>query len=282
MRVVPTFIPETGDTLSAAVLHRIVDEAIVQDIVLGAGGSTGIIVASAYTAVLPSLQLLSGGNPQYVANSAVSFHPASLSLGLGACNDMVVYWDKAGGAGTQTVLPGWPVYLSWNTQTWTLSTGLQEITAAGQHYIPRVGADLRMIDTAWALSGYNGIRPIGVNFINLKPVVNAGYGVVRTIGMCDAFVHYSLSSSFSPGDLYAFYYNKTDIGLSIPTSVPISWHGSRASGVTACQVPYGVIRQVYTTSGVTNIAPPMESTTYSLGPQPFYVARIWFWGSPCL
>lgn len=284
MRVVPSFLPDTGATLTTAIVHRIVDEASVEGLTDGMVFSTvGIVVGSAYTAVLPSLQFI-GTEPKAVMHTAASFYPAQLAFGMLASRDMEGYWDKRSGAGNQSIPVGWVVSVPHNDQVFADTPAFTGQRIAESHWVPFISGDPRIVYPHWTSStgGGRGMLPGDPCFINLQAVTNNGYTRLCTIGFCDALVHYSLSSSFSPGDIYALYHSNNDIGIAQKTRVPISWHGSNTSGVTLAFLPYGLIRQVFTASGVTNIALPQESTAYSLGPQPFYVARIWFWGQPCL
>ncbi len=281
MRIVPGYLPDTGATLTTALMHRIVDEATVTLGVVAPVTVAGIVAGSSYTAVLPSLQVLNGNTAVFVAETAASFYPNSLSVNIGAGNDMIVLWTKRSGPGTQVLPVGWPARIPRNDQVFADSSTYKGTQIAGFNYIPWVTGDPRLTDPKWGFSTFDVLTGFPAT-INLQAITNSGYGVVRTIGMVDALVHYSLSSSFSPGDIYALYHSNSDIGIAQPTVIPISWHASKYSGVTMPFVPYGLIRQVYTASGTTSIAMPQESTAYSLGPQPFYVARVWFWGRPCL
>lgn len=286
MRVVPSFLLDTGATLSAAQVHAVVDNAEVydlleEDIDLS---QAGILVGTTYTAILPSAQVLSG-EPVAVFHTGASMYPASLYFGIAAGkHEMAAHWHQRSGPGVQSVPVGWPICIPHNDQVWGDSLLFQGQEIADYHLVPYISADPRLVYPHWTSStgGGKGMLPGDPVFINMQAVTAIGYTKVLTLGFADALVHYSLSSSFSPGDLYALYHSDNAMGVSVKTRVPISWHGSNHSGVTMSFLPYGLIRKVFTDSGVTNVAMPVESTIYSLAAQPFFVARVWFWGSPSI
>lgn len=328
MRVVPTYLPDTGTELSPALIHRIVDEASVQDISFTVTTDAAIATGTAYTALVPSMQLLGDNVAVGVYHSAASFHPQSMYFGIGATTqEMPGWWNERQGAwpkvtgvsfnavatgvtywyssdgqnwtssasavsgltcasftsGSQFILAGWPLTIPFVDQAYTVNATCKWIADA--FVVPDMSGDLRLNTTTWAYAlGGEGkaLHTFDPIFINTMSVTATGYTKVCTLGMVDAFVHYSLSSSFSPNDIYAFYYSTNALGVTMNSRVPVSWDGKDSSNVTVSYLPYGLIRKVYTSSGVTTFNMPRESTAYSLGPQPFYVARIWFWGQPCL
>lgn len=325
MRVVPTYLPDTGTELSPALIHRIVDEASVQDISFNVTQDAAIAEGTAYTALVPSMQLLGGQTPVGVYPSTMSFCAQNMYFGVGANQEMSGWWSQRQGAwpkvtgvsfnavatgvtywyssdgqnwtssasavsgltcasftsGSQFILPGWPVSIPWLDQSYTVDASCKWIT--NSFVVPSISGDFRdyrnVINIPSGSGG--GLLPGDPIFINTMAVTETGYTKVCTLGMVHAFVHYSLSTSFSPNDIYALY-NSPNAIPGVKTRVPVSWDGVESSGVTLYMLPYGVIRQVYTSSGVTTFNTPRESTAYSIGPQSFYVASIWFWGRPCL
>lgn len=330
MRVIPTYLPDTGTELSPALIHRIVDEASVQDISFVVTTDAAIATGTAYTALIPSMQLLADSNPVGVFHSAASFHPNSMYFGIGATTqEMPGWWDQRQGAwpkvtgvsfnavatgvtywyssdgqnwtssasavsgltcasftsGSQYILAGWPLTIPFGDQTYTADATCKWI--ANSFVVPSMSGDPRLFTSSWAFlpdaaAAGKGLHSFDPAFINTMSVTETGYTKVCNLGMVDAFVHYSLSTSFSPNDIYALYHSVNALGITLNSRIPISWNGGNTSNVTASFLPYGLIRKVFTSSGVTLFTMPRESTAYSLGPQPFYVARIWFWGQPCL
>lgn len=277
LRVTPSYLPSDGDAATAAVVHRIVDEATVEVPSALLVGASDIMVVTTYTAAYPSLQSL-GEAVSAFFHSAVSAIGSAVELGPG--RGVLSVWPTVASLPAGTVIPkGWPVYISRSAQVNADRIGDVGTLIAAMFRLPQVQCDPRCVYPHHATS------TIGIaandQFFLTKAAVAANPAMVPLLyaGMGEALVHYSLSSSFSPNDLLALYHSS---GLGIYTRIPVSWHGSNNSGATLNHVPYGVIRQVFTDSGVTMISMPRESTAYSLAAQPFLVAQVWFWGQPCL
>lgn len=293
MRVNPLYLPDPNATLSQAMVHRIIDDADVEvdvgDIDLSAANviAIGPDESTAYTDLRPSLQARD--------QEFGLFHVSGISL-TGKVLDNVfrkqmnAYWRNPSDMTDTKLLPGWPVYISRAYQTWADQTDWLGYSLAVEWALPWVQADPTLNHTRWnnnsggSNGNHRGIMARDVFLINDLNCTTATIALTTAsfIGMTEALVHYSLSSSFNPGDLYALYHSDDALGVSRIMRIPVSWNGSNISGITFPFMPLGIIREVYTASGVTTIAVPFEQTVGSPpDAQPYYVAKIFFWGCVC-
>lgn len=310
LSVTPGYVPAPGATMTAARIHQIVDEATVNINTDGLSAGTGNIMeaASGYTTTQPSIQFNINTACKIVHCSAVSevvILPDSYIAHTGLAT-FATFSAVSSVANTYKGLPAWfckrTPYRAWlwdNTAGYSLAkfkiphTGAA-LTDSRSHFVfPLVTGDPKPLEATYAakyrfLAGNTYTSPKALDAMAIfggdsDPDV-AGLQNIEVIfnGPAEALVHASLSSSFNKNDLYGVYYSLENTLTTCLMRQPVSWCGSAVTTATRCIIPWGVIRQVYTSSGVTLVQPPNGSGDYSLDPQPYYVADIFFWGMPCL
>ncbi len=97
-------------------------------------------------------------------------------------------------------------------------------------------------------------------------------------GYCDALVHASYSSNLSGPAVYAILYNGAN-NDHFPVSTQVL--SPADEDTTISMLPLGVVRKVYTESGVT-LLPYIFENESSQTNVPYYVARIFFGGLGCV
>lgn len=97
-------------------------------------------------------------------------------------------------------------------------------------------------------------------------------------GYCDALIHASLSSNLSGPGVYALQYNfanNDQFPVATQTLAPTD------EAVTITEMPLGLVRKVFTESGIT-LLPYVYENESSATNVPYYVARVFFSGFGCL
>lgn len=310
IKISPTFVPAPGATVTPNLIHRIIDEADVMVDTSGLQAGIGnIMTASNYTE--------SAGTVQFNIDTAVCklYHATACSEINVACDNFLT---KAGLAtwapisavsNVANVYKGQPAFFPKRIEPWGYhvggdynagryklsgATGNPLTDSRSRFFFPFVTGDCKSrfptFDAATKVVS-NYTRFIEMEAMALFAQDSDTTKQFQSIeivfkGPAEALVHASLSSSFNPNDLYAIYYCKEgslDASMQDLCYQPVSWHGSAVTTYTRCQIPYGVIRKVHTSSGITMIQMQhARASGFSLPAQPYYVADIFFWGVPCL
>ena len=276
----PKYTIETGVPFVAADVEKIIDDATVDGITAADIGSTGDNVLD-----FPSTYTASGQLEVQRVNSEFRIAQATGASAPGVAFPFeggLAWWDKQQGPAGTKVPGGWPVKISRTT----VVDGWNDHILVGQWAIPQVQASV-VYRNNYGNFNYNSAPRytrvwdyylITASEFTASPCL----GPVVYRGMCDALVAQYESDSLVPGALYAL---KLDGGSSWAypyQAEPVAWSGSHGSTVTWCHVPLGIIREVYTASGATAVVLPQEDSRYDPGTRPYYVAKVWFWGAPCL
>ena len=298
-----TFLPSQGYTVTADALHRIVDEAVVEidDNGLVAGDGT-IMVAPTYTAVAATLQW----NPDTACKMVHA--EGSNEINISAENfltksALALYPTYSAASETAHSYKGMPAWFPARTpvREWVWDNGTipggrhktEHTPAAGDartgYVFPIVTGDPKpYLPTFATLFNQNSTNrtcfrhydPVGV-FARDTDTEQHNTQLTEVImsGPAQVMVHADLSSSFDPNDLYCMYYAVEGQLAEHVIRQPVSWHGSSVTTATRCQIPWGVIRHVYTESGVTMVRAQQGDIDYTLDAQPYYVADVWLWGT---
>jgi len=299
LHISPSFVPEPGATIPPrSNIYNIIDEAIVT--------ATGSVANSSAFDTVSSYSLSYPMSVQYLRGDGVKVgHATEMSLTSILYDNLfakggVAYWYPASApAGANVIQKGMPAFLFTNPAPGASLLGVRDrLTAKNspgatltsldgpdnyRHVFPVVNGDLKCVEQSaltMTSQGYNLFTSIIPFALCQGTTTTATLQPIEVVykGPSEALVHASLSSSFDGNDLYCLYYKAGNPMLQFP----VSWNGSNVSSAHFPHVPWGVIRKVYTESGVTNVAHHRVSTDYSLAAQPYYVADVWFWGEPCL
>jgi len=309
LRVSPGFVPAPGATVTPALLHRIVDDAVVSINTDGlSAGSGNIMAVTTYTLTAPSVQFNPDTACKMVHCTAVSelaIRPENLVTRSGLAT-YASFSAVSNVANTYKGLPGWfcrrTPSRNW---PWDNAAGYSlpkykiphsapaADDARSRFIFPIVTGDPKPLAATYAdqyrfVAGNTFTSPKSIDAMTIfAGDSSVGEDEIQNIevifnGPAEALVHASLSSSFNKNDLYGVYYSLEDTLTTCLMRQPVSWCGSAITAATRCIIPWGVVRQVYTDSGVTMVQPPNGSGDYALAAQPYYVADIFFWGMPCL
>lgn len=294
LNIAANYVPSPGTTIVASVIHRIVDQATVT--ASGSVDNTGPFdVVSSYSLSYP-------GSIQFVQNSGLKVgHATDMSLtpvlydNLLAKGGVAYFHPASAPTMANTMYKGLPAFIYPNPGPGAGLLGYKDRTTAKnspgattdsldgdaryRHAFPIVNGDLKRVEQSGVtISTYGITVPTRFSpFVMCNQTTTAAtLQPIEVIfkGPSEALVHASLSSSFNKNDMFALRMS----GSSPFMNYPVSWDGTGDNEY----VPYGVIRDVYTASGVTNIVHHRITDGYSLAAQPYYVARIFFWGEPCL
>lgn len=281
MRLIPDYdiLPSPGTTMTALLLHNLVDQAsltsFTTDDFSDAGGSLliGTNVSGTH-ALLTQLY----DRAWYQQDTAVSVSGDGLRTLLGKAD--LAYYDSPHGHKPVRGMPCLvPHHGDHNRGSWS---GWSCYSLAAQHYVPRITLDqvLQGEFHAYLAPNWFGDQVAwrGVHGV-VDETVDASAGLVKMChyGFCRAFVHASLSNEVSlPGAVYGIQWNQTD-----NTLMPVAISYTDPSQITITEVPLGLVRKVYTESGVT-LVPMVYENEASATNCPYYVAEVFFGGFPCL
>jgi hypothetical protein len=298
--------------MTAGAIHRIIDDATVSVDTAGltAGDGTIMNTSSGYTNCASTVQWNPDTACKMVHCTAVSeivIKPDSFLTKTGLAT-FATFSAASDVADVYKGMPAWFCKLApvrdWpdNANSAGYSLGRYKIPhttpvltdSRSRHVFPLVTGDPKPILETYAKQYKINGTALYTSLCNIEPLTllamdSEAHGAplqnieVVFTGPAEALLHASLSSSFNPNDLYCIYYAKEGtLTNDYMLRQPVSWNGSAVTTYTRCHVPWGVVRQVYTSSGVTMIRNQQGKTDYSLAAQPYYVADIFFWGMPCL
>jgi hypothetical protein len=298
LNIAANYVPSPGTTVVASVIHRIIDGATVT-----AHGSADYVgpfdVVSSYSLAYPA-------SIQFINNDGVKVgHATDMSLSPVLFDNLfskggISYYEPASApSGARMIQRGMPAFIYPNPGPGALLLGKKDrltgknspggtITsldgdARYRHVFPVVNGDLKCVEQSAVTISSCGLT-VPTRFCPF--VLSAQTTTAATLqpievtfkGPSEALVHASLSSTFNANDLYCMYFKAGTPYMNFP----VSWNGSSVTAGERCHIPWGVIREVHTSSGVTNVVNHRVNDSYSLAAQPYYVADIWFWGEPCL
>lgn len=278
MRCTPRGIdyPEPGATMTAAKLHAMVDNASLTQFELaelsglGSGAAVGSLAGDYYMRQVNE-------EVYHQPVSAISLSGYGLRSLLGKC-DLAWYECEYGYVaqkGMPAFMPGSAINTRGNWSGWTA------YKHSASMYFPRVSQDQQSwfgFPAFYVSTSY----PDAAQVEQVYGIVDEALtkdGLIKwcTYGYCDALVHATLSNGLSlPGTIYQLSYDFTD-GTLLPCAVQYT----DPSAFTLSGMPMGLVRRVYTESGVTQLPFVYESES-SASLVPYYVARIFFGGWPCL
>lgn len=304
-----TFVPAPGYTLTAGAIHRIVDEAEVTVDTTGlvAGDGSIGVAASGYSEIPATLQW----NPDTAckmvhasAASCINIMPDSFLTRTA----VALYPTFSAASNVAHSYKGMPAFFcartpvgAWPHANGTIVGARHKMShtpavsdARSGSVFPIVTGDCKPYLAKWAdlWYAYSTSRPairhfdhMGIFAQDTDPTQHETQLTEVVIsGPAQAMVHVSLSSTFNPNDLFCTYFayeSSIDASADYVMQQPVSWHGSSVTSETRCQIPIGVIRKVYTSSGATMVQMQHgQVSDYSLPAQPYYVADVWLWGQP--
>ena len=299
LSIKPDFVPSPGATIPPrANIHDIIDNAIVT--------ASGSIANTGPFDTVSSYSLSYAGSVQYLRGEGVKVgHVTAMSL-TGVLYDHlftkggVAYWSPGSApSGARVIQRGMPAFLYPNPGPGAHlfdyegrlagknSPGAADSTLDGddryRHIFPVVNGDLRAVEQSaitMTSDGYQLLTNITPFAICRQTTTTVTLQPIEVIfkGPAQALVHASLSRTFDGNDLYCLYYKAGTPVLQYP----VSWNGSNISAAHFPHIPWGVIRRVYTESGVTEVTHHRIDDNYTASAEPYYVADVWFWGEPCL
>lgn len=298
LNISPDYVPSPGTTITASVIHNIIDRALVT--------TSGSVPNTGPFDTVASYSLSYNASVQFKEYSGLKTgHVTDMSLSAVLYDNLfskggVAYFEPASAPSVANMIQkGMPAFVYPNPGPGAMLLGKKDrLTGKNspgattssldgddryRHVFPVVNGDLKAAQQdAVTISSY------GINlFTSFVPFALANQTTTAATlqpievvykGPAEALVHASLSSTFDGNDLYCLYFKAGDPLVQYP----VSWNGSNVSAAHFPHVPWGVIRKVYTSSGTTDVVAHRADTSYSLSAQPYYVADVWFWGEPCL
>ena len=278
------YMPHPGATITATFLHNMVDNATLDkfedaDILNTAGvlpstaasGSHGYVVfapGSSNERQLtwgPRTEVSLVGMPHWLSKTYAAFYDNDKGYvpykGLPCLvpndtDDSRGTWS--GMASSQYSLGGW-----WHLPRITLDNVLWHNWHSS--YLATVYPDNKYCSGTWGV-----VADTMASAKSMVKVVEHGY--------CEALVHASFSSNISGPGVYALRYDFTNNDHFPVATQTIS---ATDEAATITELPLGVVRQVYTASGVT-LLPYVYANESSATSVPYYVAKIFFSGFGCL
>lgn len=283
MRVTPASVPVPGATMTASYLHSLVDGCTLNEFVSGdfndLGGGLSAGNDPSEVAYMRQLQTTSSEVYRDTA-STVSLSPYGMRQLTGKV-DLAYYKNTKGWTptkGSVCHVPGWGD----NTrQDWS---GYTSASLSGMWAAPRISVDMKHWShiNGWAFPSTD--YPDTCHHGEVWGIVEEdgpadGITKVCQYGYCDAYVNIDMSTdATSPGAVFGLLFNYTD-GTRVPTAMGFP----TTPGYTANFYPLGLVRQVYTASGVTSVPFILESDTPGATNMNCYVAKIFLGGgTPCL
>lgn len=281
MQLTPDYsiLPSPGTTMTPALLHALVDQAsltrFTSDDLTEVSGAL-----RTSTNVSGTHQFLTALNDivWYQNDTPVSLSGDGMRTLLGKAD--LVYYDSPHGHTPVRGLPCMvPHFGDHSRGSWS---GWSCYSLAAQCYIPRITLDQILqgefhgfYSPNWYGDSvmWNGIHGV------VDETVDASSGLVKMVthGFARAFVHASLSNELTlPHTVYGIQWNQAHRSL-----MPVSMNYTDLSQVTMMEIPLGLVRKVYTESGIT-LVPMIYENEVSATNCPYYVAEVFLGGFPCL
>lgn len=281
MRLTPSsdYLPAPGHTVTATYLHNLVDNATLgqftADDFSDAAGD-GLLVGSNPTTTHYWLNQTDDVYAQ--VHSAVSLTNPGLRALLAKCD--VVYFESAhGNQPYKGMMCGVPHVMDKSRGSWS---SWSNYSLASHWYLPRAS-----IDNITQGDFYVPAVPsqyTGIYWTHVWGVVDEDLGgssgllKMATYGFCQALVHASLSNELSlPGAIYGLAWEGTTTDVLLPAAI----NYTDPSYYTLTAIPLGLVRKVYTESGITQV-PMVYDNEASATNCPYYVAEVFLGGFPCL
>lgn len=281
MKVTPAAFPAPGATITPAYLHALVDDATLNEFVpgdfndLGGGLSAGDDgTVNAWMRQPTTYEVYR----QPISTVSISVYGTRQLYGK---VDLAYYKNTKGWQPTKGNVCHVPSWGDNTRQDWSGYTAMQ---SSGSWNLPRISIDMKHWNhvNGWAFPGTD--YPDVVYHGQTWGIVDEngpadGVTKVCQYGYCDAYIHAGLSTELTlPGSVFGLLFNYTD-----GTRVPVSMAYAATPGFTADIYPLGVVRQVYTDSGVTSVPFILESASPGATSMNCYVAKIFLGGgTPCL
>ena len=278
------YLPSPGATITATVLHNMVDNAVLDQL-----ESTEVVIT--------------GG---VAADTGASGTHNFLQYAPDSAGDREVTWAPRTDV-SLTAVPHWlaKTYAAYyeNDQSYVAYKGLpclvpndydstrgtwadvaaSQYSLGGWWHLPRITLD-NVLWHRWHINVTVTDYPTEKYCPGVWGVVAETMSGANTMvkvvehGYCDALVHASFSSNLSGPAVYAMQYNFSNNDY-FPVSTQVLSPTDEAATIT--QMPLGVVRQVYTDSGIT-LLPYIYANEASATDVPYYVAKIFFSGFGCL
>jgi hypothetical protein len=285
--VTPPSYPAPGTTITAAYLHSLVDDLEISDFStsdfndLGAGAAYGGTAGNAYLRQttpdetqgleawrmpVSTVSLAGYGYRQLLGKVDLAFYSNS--------NSHVPY------KGMPCFVPGYPDDAK---QDWS---GYTAYRVTDWWIVPRISLDqlhwfkFHSYLVAPSVDYADALHVGEVRAVVEEDGPSDGLVKICQYGYCDALVHATHSNELSlPGTVYALRYGFDDNSM-----LPVAMNFTDNSAYTSTHVPLGLVRQVYTASGVTLLPFVREDAVADASSNaPYYVARIFLGGGfPCL